>query len=76
MLLDLTSVRTIDLTTARAIEDIMIDTKSVGHCIFLVGASPSVRKRLEKQQILQHFNMAHMYQSRLDALHYAMKVLG
>jgi len=76
MLLDLTSVRTIDFTTARAIEDIMIDTKSVGRHIVLVGVRPSVRKMLEKQQILQHFNTGHMYQSRLDALHHAMKVPG
>jgi SulP family sulfate permease len=76
MLLDLTSVSIIDFTTARAIEDIIVDTKSVGRDIFLVGARPPVCDVLEKQQILKHFNTGHMYQSRLDALHHAMKVLG
>jgi SulP family sulfate permease len=42
MLLDLTSVPSIDFTTARAIEDIVVDTKSAGRHIFLVGACPAV----------------------------------
>lgn len=42
MLLDLTSVPSIEFTTARAIEDIVIDTKSAGRHIFLVGACPAV----------------------------------
>jgi SulP family sulfate permease len=76
MLLDLTSVSAIDFTTARAIEDIIVDTKSVGRDIFLVGARPSVCEVLEKQQILKHFNTGHMYQSRLDALYHAKSIIG
>jgi SulP family sulfate permease len=76
MLLDLTSVSAIDFTTARAIEDIIVDTKSVGRDIFLVGARPSVCDVLEKQQILKHFNTGHMYQSRLDALYHAKSIIG
>jgi hypothetical protein len=30
---------------------------------------------LEKQQVLQHFNTGHMYQSRLDALLHARNLL-
>jgi len=75
MLLDLTSVPCIDFTSARAIEDIIIDTKSAGRDIFLVGACPAVRDMLEKQKILRHFNTGHMYQSRLDALLHASKLL-
>ena len=71
MLLDLTSVPSIDFTTARAIEDIIVDTKSAGREIFLVGARPAVCDALEKQKILRHFNTGHMYQSRLDALLHA-----
>jgi SulP family sulfate permease len=75
MLLDLTTVPTIDFTTARAIEDIVLDTKSAGRHIFLVGARPSVSGMLEKQQILRHFDTGHLYQSRLDALHHAKRIL-
>jgi SulP family sulfate permease len=76
MLLDLTSVPSIDFTTARAIEDIVIDTKSAGRHIFLVGACPAVCEVLKKQHILRHFNTGQMYQSRLDALHHAKNVLA
>ncbi len=75
MLLDLTSVPSLDFTSARAIEDIIIDTKSAGREIFLVGARTTVCKILEKQKILRHFNTGHMYQSRLDALYHARSVL-
>ena len=76
MILDLTHVPVIDFTTARAIEDIIIDTKSADRDIFLVGACPQVHDMLEKQKILRHFDTEHLYQSRLDALHHAKKVLS
>jgi SulP family sulfate permease len=75
MLLDLTSVPSIDFTTARAIEDIVIDTQSAGRHIFLVGACPLVYGMLEKQHILRHFSAGHMHQSRLDALLHARQVV-
>jgi len=75
MLLDLTSVSSLDFTSARAIEDIIVDTKSAGRDIFLVGAGEAVCNTLEKQKILRHFNTGHMYQSRLDALLHAKTVL-
>jgi SulP family sulfate permease len=76
MLLDLTHVPSIDFTTARAIEDIIVDTKSAGLHIFLVGAQPAVHEMLNKQQVLQHFDTGHMYQSRLDALYHARTVIA
>lgn len=75
MLLDLTQVPSIDFTTARAIEDIIIDTKSASRQILLVGACPVVREMLRTQQVLQHFNSDHLYQSRLDALLFARSML-
>ena len=75
MLLDLTSVPSIDFTTARAIEDIVVDTKSAGRHIFLVGACPAVCEVLKKQHILEHFHTGQMYQSRLDALLHAKNVV-
>jgi SulP family sulfate permease len=75
MLLDLTSVPSIDFTSGRAIEDIIVDTKSAGRDIFLVGACPAVCDVLEKQKVLRHFNTGHMYQSRIDALLHARSVL-
>ena len=76
MLLDLTSVPSLDFTSARAIEDIVIDTKSAGRHIFLVGACPAVCEMLKKQHILEHFNTGQMYQSRLDALLHARNTIA
>lgn len=75
MLLDLTSVPIIDFTTARAIEDIIVDTKSAGRRIFLVGMGSAVREVLENQSILRHFDHDHIVQSRMDALLHAKEIL-
>ena len=71
----MTGVPTVDFTSARAIEDIIVDTKSAGRHIFLVGARDAVCEVLKKQQIIRHFYTGHMYKSRIDALHHAKKVL-
>jgi len=75
MLLDLTEVPSIDFTTSRALEDIIIDTIAAGRHIFLVGARTTVCDMLKKQDVLRHFDTGHMYQSRLDALLHAKKAL-
>ncbi len=75
MLLDLTEVPSIDFTTSRALEDIIIDTKDAGRHLFLVGARSAVCDMLEKQDVLRHFDTGHMYQSRLDALLHAKQLL-
>jgi len=76
MLLDLTEVPSIDFTTARALEDIIIDTVEAGRHIFLVGAQPEVCQTLNDQQVLRHIESGNMYQHRLDALHHASNVLS
>jgi len=75
MLLDLTHVPVIDFTTARAVEDIIEDTRTAGRHIFLVGTRPAVRTMLEKQGVLRHFNTAHIYPLRIDALRHAASLL-
>jgi SulP family sulfate permease len=75
MLLDLTDVPNIDFTTGRAIEDIIVDTKTAGRHIFLVGACEAVCEVLKKQQIIRHFYTGHIYKSRTDALYHARQVL-
>jgi len=75
MLLDLSEVPSIDFTTSRALEDILIDTKEAGRRIFLVGARQQVCEMLEKQGVTSHFNTGMMYHKRLDALLHAHKLL-
>ncbi len=75
MLLDLTEVPSLDFTSSRAIEDIIVDTNDSGREIFLVGARKSVCEMLEKQRVTRHFNTGHMYHKRIDALLHAKKLL-
>jgi SulP family sulfate permease len=75
MLLDLTHVPVIDFTTARAVEDIIEDTRAAGREILLVGSRPVVRDMLEKQGVLRHFNSSHIHQSRTEALRHAAQLL-
>lgn len=75
MLLDLTEVPMLDFTSARAIEDIIVDTNDSGREIFLVGARKAVCDMLEKQRVTRHFNTGHMYHKRIDALLHAQKLL-
>lgn len=75
MLLDLTEVPSLDFTSARAIEDIIVDTNDSGREIFLVGARKSICEMLEKQRVTRHFNTGHMYHRRLDALHHAQQLI-
>ena len=75
MLLDLSDVPFMDFTSARAIEDIIIDTKNAGHHVFLVGAGQRVCDMLKEQKVLRHLDSAQMYQQRLDALLHAKTLL-
>jgi SulP family sulfate permease len=75
MLLDLTHVPVIDYTTARAIQDIIEDTRAAGRDIFLVGVRPAVRGMLEQQRILRNFNPDQIVQHRIDALRSAATLL-
>ncbi|NOQ88575.1 MAG: STAS domain-containing protein [Gammaproteobacteria bacterium] len=76
MVLDLSDVPSIDFTTSRALEDIIIDTKSAGQEIFLVGACDAVCEMLIKQGVLEHLDSGNLYQQRLDALLHAKSLLN
>ncbi|RKZ99335.1 MAG: sodium-independent anion transporter [Gammaproteobacteria bacterium] len=76
MLLDLTEVSSIDFTTTRALEDIVIDTTAAGRQLFLVGARKGVHRVLERQGVLRHLDESCLYQKRLDALQRAREVLA
>ena len=75
MLLDLSDVPVIDFTSAKAIEDIIIDTQAAGRQVFLVGARQNVHDILKRQKILRHLDSAQMYKDRLDALQYAAQLI-
>jgi SulP family sulfate permease len=75
MLLDLTDVPIIDYTTARALEDMIIDARHDGRDVFLVGPCKAVSKMLESQKVIRHFGAGHIYAQREEALRHALIVL-
>ncbi len=75
MILDLSDVPSIDFTTSRSLEDIIIDTVSAGRHIFLVGAGKAVCDMLKQQGVLEHIDTSHMYKQRVDALLHASSML-
>ena len=75
MLLDLSDTTSVDYTTSRAIDDIIMDTLNAGRLVFLVGARKEVHNLLERQGITRHFDEKYIYNNRIDALRDAMKYL-
>lgn len=76
MLLDLSDVPMIDFTSAKALEDIIIDTKTVGRQVFLVGARQRVYDVLKRQKILRHLETGQIYHNRIDALQHASQLIS
>lgn len=75
MLLDLTEVVSVDYTTSRALEDMVVDTITSGRHIILVGANESVVNTLKRYGMTDHFSADMMYQKRVDALRHAHTLL-
>jgi SulP family sulfate permease len=76
MILDLTDVPMIaDYTTARALEDIIIDTRKAGYRIFVAGANGPVLKLLSKLRITDNVKPEKIQTSRLKALQLAERLL-
>ena len=76
MILDLSEVPSIDFTTSRALEDMLVDTIAAGRRIFLAGARKQVCEMLEKQGVTAHFKPGKMYKNRMDALLHARTLLN
>ena len=76
MLLDISEVPSVDYTSARALEDIIIDTNTANRAIFLIGAGKNVFNMLVNQGVLEHIDTGHIYEKRLDALLHAKQLLN
>lgn len=75
MLLDLSDVTMIDFTSAKALEDIIIDTRAADRHVFLVGARQRVFDLLKRQKILRHLESGQIYKDRINALEHASMLL-
>jgi len=76
VVLDLTSVPTIDGTAALAIEDMLVMVKSHHQHLFFVGMRPAVARVLKGLGVLDQVLPGHRYAIRLDALRHAAHISG
>ena len=76
VVLDLTSVPSIDGTAALAIEDMLMLVKSHHQHLFFVGMRPAVARVLKGLGVLDQVLPGHRYALRLDALRHAAHVGG
>jgi SulP family sulfate permease len=76
LVLDLTDVPTIDYTTSRAIEDIIIDALARERGVYLCGLRTKVHNVLERDRVLRHLPGANILKTRAAALEAAVGALG
>nr|VFJ96464.1 MAG: sulfate permease, SulP family [Candidatus Kentron sp. H]VFJ97520.1 MAG: sulfate permease, SulP family [Candidatus Kentron sp. H]VFK02826.1 MAG: sulfate permease, SulP family [Candidatus Kentron sp. H] len=75
LVLDLSDVPVIDYTSARVIEDMIVDARALERQVFLVGARAAVADFLEKQRVLDQLAPDRRYAWRIDALEHARRLL-
>ncbi len=75
MLLDLSDTTALDYTSARALDDIIVDSLANDCVVYLVGARGKVRELLDRQEVTHRLKTSHIYDKRLDALHQAEQQL-
>jgi len=68
LVLDLTDVPTLDYTTSRAIEDMIVDATERKRDVYLCGLRTKVRNTLERDGVLRHVPEAQVLKTRLEAL--------
>jgi SulP family sulfate permease len=76
LVLDLTDVPTIDYTTSRAIEDIIIDALARERGVYLCGLRTKVHNVLARDRVLRHVPGANILKTRAAALEAAVGALG
>ncbi|MCW8964679.1 MAG: SulP family inorganic anion transporter [Gammaproteobacteria bacterium] len=76
MLLDLTEVPSVDFTTTKALEDIIVDTIAAGRHILLVGISEEVGNMLTRLDVYRHISDKNIFKQRAEAMAHAGELLS
>ncbi len=76
LLLDLSGVPCIDVSTAMAIEDIIVDSAKAGRQVRLIGMTVNVRGVLTRMRVLSHLQEGAIFAERLPALEQALNTLS
>ena len=68
LILDFSDVPTLGVSSSLAIEKMVIDAHKINRTVYIVGATGSVRARLEKLGILDAVGAEHVFEDRKAAL--------
>ncbi|WP_420554182.1 SulP family inorganic anion transporter [Neptuniibacter marinus] len=68
LMFDFTSVPLIDVSTAMAIENIMVEALTANRSVYMIGINGPVRSVLSKMQILNRLADECLFDKRIDAL--------
>ena len=75
LLLDFTNVPHIDVSTALALEEVILDAKLAGQVVYVVGANSVVEMILKRLKVLTHVDQSNHYKDRETALTAASQLL-
>ena len=76
LVLDLSDVPQVDFTSARALEDMLVDAQARGREVCMVGLRPQVRSFLSEQRVLSHISPHAIFERRLPALEHAVALIN
>lgn len=71
LMFDLTSVPLIDVSTAIAVENMIIDAMAANRDVYIIGMNGVVRNVFERLQVLMLLPENHLFEQREQALEYA-----
>ncbi len=75
LVLELTDVPQIDFTATRALYDMVHDAHEMGRQVFLVGCRKQVCEMMRKQGVTEQVERDHLIPERVDALHFALRLI-
>lgn len=76
LLLDFSSVPTLDFTSARGVSDMITDAQSRGRAVYVINGGPKVYEFMKQQGVLSLLTEEYQFSSRLNALQYALRALN
>jgi SulP family sulfate permease len=76
LVLDMSHVPQVDFTSARALEDMIMDAQGRQRLAYMAGVQPEVQDFLQRQGVLQRLADGHVHKTRFGALEHVADALG
>jgi SulP family sulfate permease len=76
LVLDMSHVPQVDFTSARALEDMIMDAQGRQRLAYMAGVQAEVQDFLQRQGVLRYLAEGHLHTTRFSALEHAADTLG